>query len=306
VFYDGPLVVLTSRFSASASEILAGALQDYGRALIVGDSSTHGKGTVQSLLELRKVMRNHTALSSSNDPGALKITIRKFYRASGASTQLKGVVPDIVLPSIYNYAEVGEASLENPLPWDTIQPASYDKLNRVEPVLGELKRRSEVRVGSDPDFNYLREEIERFKKNLSDKTISLNEAQRLKEKEEADQRAKARKKELAARPEPAGKTYELTLKLADQPGLPPPVTKTNAVKTASVMTPSGRIRVQRPESAKSDKPAEKADADADSAEDEIHDEPSTNLDIAMEEAKRILLDFIALSRGNSLAGTGLN
>src|SRR3954462_3468910 len=79
ISYGGPLIVLTSRFSASASEILAGALQDYGRALIVGDSSTHGKGTVQSLLELRKVMRNHTALSSSNDPGALKITIRKFY-----------------------------------------------------------------------------------------------------------------------------------------------------------------------------------------------------------------------------------
>ena len=306
LFYDGPLIVLTSRFSASASEILAGALQDYGRALIVGDSSTHGKGTVQSLLQLKTFMRNHMALSSSNDPGALKLTIRKFYRASGASTQLKGVTPDIVLPSIYNYAEVGETSLENPLPWDTIAPAPYEKLNRVEPVLPELKRRSESRVGSDTDFKYLQGEIERFKKNLADKTVSLNEAQRMKEKEEADQRAKARKKELAARPEPPGKTYEITLKLAEQPGLPPALTKTNSVKTVSVATGSGRFRVQKPaaDSANTDKPAEKSDAD--SGEDDIHDDPVTNVDIAMEEAKRILIDFIGLSRGNSLAGTGLN
>src|SRR5699024_6634726 len=93
IWYDGPLIVLTSRFSASASEILAGALQDYGRALIVGDSSTHGKGTVQSLLQLAPIMSQNGLFTSSN-PGALKVTILKFYRASGASTQLKGVVPD--------------------------------------------------------------------------------------------------------------------------------------------------------------------------------------------------------------------
>src|SRR6185503_11415976 len=100
VLYDGPLVVMTSRFSASASEILAGALQDYGRAVIVGDSSTHGKGTVQTLLKVGQLLRTQSEL------GSLKITIRKFYRASGSSTQLKGVVPDIILPSVNNYAEV--------------------------------------------------------------------------------------------------------------------------------------------------------------------------------------------------------
>src|SRR5205814_3762614 len=104
VLYDGPLVVLTSRFSASASEILAGALQDYGRALIVGDTSTHGKGTVQSLLQLANYMRR-TGAAATNDPGAVKITIRKFYRASGSSTQLKGVVPDMVLPSVNDQLE---------------------------------------------------------------------------------------------------------------------------------------------------------------------------------------------------------
>src|SRR6185295_1818354 len=147
----------TSRFSASASEILAGALQDYGRALIVGDNTTHGKGTVQSLLQLAPIMRQH-GLVTTNNPGALKLTIRKFYRANGASTQLKGVVPDIVLPSINNHAEVGEASLDNPLPWDTVPSAKYQKMNWVQPVMAELKKRSDARLATDRDFTYLRGE----------------------------------------------------------------------------------------------------------------------------------------------------
>src|SRR5206468_8074211 len=132
VGYDGPLIVLTSRFSASASEILAGALQDYGRALIVGDSSTHGKGTVQSVNELRNFM-TPPGIPQTNDYGAVKLTIKKFYRASGESTQKKGVVPDIILPSIASESkDIGEAALENPMPWDTIPSAKYDKLNMVE------------------------------------------------------------------------------------------------------------------------------------------------------------------------------
>ena len=116
VRYDGPLVVLTSRYSASASEILAGALQDYGRALIVGDASTHGKGTVQSVNQLRPFIRTADK-SLTNDPGALKLTIKKFFRPSGLSTQLKGVIPDIVLPSVANESkDIGESALENPLP----------------------------------------------------------------------------------------------------------------------------------------------------------------------------------------------
>src|SRR4029077_5547513 len=120
VFYDGPLIVLTSRLSASASEILAGALQDYGRALIVGDSSTHGKGTVQSVQGLKPFIRM-AGSGLTNDPGAVKLTIKKFYRASGASTQLKGVTPDIILPSIPSESkDIGETALENPMTWDTI------------------------------------------------------------------------------------------------------------------------------------------------------------------------------------------
>lgn len=292
VFYEGPLVVLTSRFSASASEILAGALQDYGRALVVGDSSTHGKGTVQSLLQLAPLMRGAFAMTSSNNPGALKITIRKFYRASGASTQLKGVTPDIVLPSIYNHDEVGESSLDNPLPWDTIAPASYDKLNRIDPAMAELRRRSEARVNSDRDFVFLKEEIDIFKKKLADRSVSLNEAQRLKEKQEADERFKARKKELAARAEPSWKIYEINLKQAEQPGLPAPVAKTNSVKTASA-TGSGTNAV--------------AKTGTEDAEDAVPEEKIAAVDIAMDEAKRILIDLVNLTgRGGSLAGAPVN
>ncbi len=123
VLYDGPLIVLTSKLSASASEIMAGALQDYGRALIVGDSSTFGKGTVQTVAGLSDIMKR-SGLSFKSDPGALRLTIQKFYRASGASTQLKGVVPDIELPSLTNYIDVGEKTLDNPLKYDVIKSAS--------------------------------------------------------------------------------------------------------------------------------------------------------------------------------------
>ena len=125
--YDGPLIVLTSRFSASASEILAGALQDYGRAVIVGDKSTFGKGTVQSVVPLAALM-DRNRLAHSFDPGALKVTIRKFYRPSGASTQLKGVAADIILPSLGEAAGVGEAELQDPLPWDRVPPSIWMRI----------------------------------------------------------------------------------------------------------------------------------------------------------------------------------
>jgi carboxyl-terminal processing protease len=277
VFYDGPLIVLTSRFSASASEILAGALQDYGRALVVGDSSTHGKGTVQSLLQLAPYMRQRgIAATPTNNPGAVKITIRKFYRASGSSTQLKGVVPDIILPSINNHMEVGEASLDNPLPWDTIPAANYTKLNRIEPLLPELRKRSESRVTIDRDFELIREDIERYKKLVAEKSVSLNEAQRLKEKQDLEERNKARKKELGARAEPPGRVYEITLKHAEDPTgtLPPPVSKTN--QTAKV---SGTNHVV----------AANGEGDA-----EAVDDTTLHLDATLEEAKRILIDMVYL------------
>lgn len=296
VWYDGPLIVLTSRFSASASEILAGALQDYGRALIVGDSSTHGKGTVQSLLQLRPIMRQ-AGIFPTTEPGALKYTIRKFYRASGASTQLEGVTPDIVLPSVNNHLEVGESSLENPLEYDTIAPANFEKVNRVRPYLPELKKRSDSRVATDVDFAYIRDEEARYKKAKAEKSVSLNEQVRLREKQEADDRAKARKKDLAARPEPPWKTYDISLKQARQPGLPEPTVRTNAAKASASTTKSIIITKDSANAdskgadvAKAGPPKDEADGSDAEAEADVQAP-----DITLEETKRILQDYIELA-----------
>jgi carboxyl-terminal processing protease len=294
VLYDGPMIVLTSRFSASASEILAGALQDYGRALIVGDASTHGKGTVQSVQPLRL----RSTAPGANDPGALKLTIKKFYRPSGASTQLKGVVPDIVLPSLFNESkEIGESALENPLGYDTIEKARYDRSNLVDPYLPELRKRSTERVANDKEFSYVREDIDLYKKKLADKTYALNLKQQLQEKEEADARQKGRDKERLAGGEPQEKTYDLTLKQAGLPGLPPPTTKTNAAVArisgpkngagAGVST-NGTIAAAR-----------------DSAQmilDEPQDEDKAPVvDADLEESEHILLDYISLLPKNNVA-----
>ena len=290
IFYDGPLVVLTSRFSASASEILAGALQDYGRALVVGDTSTHGKGTVQSLLQLKPILRQNNIVVT-NDPGSLKITIRKFYRASGASTQLKGVIPDLILPSLANAYDVGEASLDNPLPWDPIIPAPYEKLDRVAPYLPELKKRSETRTATDADFRYVRDEYDRYKKQQADKSVSLNEKVRLNEKKEADDRAKARKKELAARPEVPGKIYDITLKLVDEPGLPAPTVRTNTASITNAVK-KGLATFKNTNSA----PAEIADVktfNPDPDEDDPADANVPVVDPTLDETRRILVDYIS-------------
>jgi len=230
--YDGPLIVLTSRFSASASEILAGALQDYGRALIVGDKSTFGKGTVQTVVPLATLMdENH--LEHSVDPGGLKVTIRKFYRPCGASTQLKGVEADIALPSLSEDSGAGEGELAEPLPWDRVPAAEFVREDHVSPVRDELRARSAARVAGDPDFVSLREEIAEIRKSGAAKTVSLNEADRRKEKAQTQAREEFRRRERAARQESPAITYDLTVKNAEKPGLPPPETAAEAPLAAS-------------------------------------------------------------------------
>jgi carboxyl-terminal processing protease len=244
--YGGPLVVLVNRFSASASEIVAGALQDYGRALIVGDTSTYGKGTVQNLNPLRPFFIWSANESTTNDPGTVKITIRKFYRVSGASTQLKGVTPDIVLPDPLSYStSIGEDSLENALPWDTIHSADYDKLNLVQPYLAPLRLHSEARLATNQDFIYIRQDIDEMRKLQADKTVSLNERECLKELEEDNARQKARDQERLARKPADMKIYELTVENADQPGLPPPLGETNGV-TATISSAGTNVRKNAP------------------------------------------------------------
>ncbi len=299
VRYDGPLLVLTSRHSASASEIVAGALQDYGRALIVGEISTHGKGTVQSVNHLRPFIRTADR-SLTNDPGALKLTIKKFFRPSGASTQLKGVMPDIVLPSVANESkDIGEAALENPLPWDTIPSSRYDQFNLVEPYLPELRKRSGERIAADKEYAYMREDIEQFKKRQADKTISLNQNQRLKEQEEAEARQKARDKERLARQEPPQKVYELSLKQAALPGLPPPVAKTNAALAKLSERPGVGLSGASTNSAAATASTPIADG-----LDEAEAEKPAPTDAPLVEAEHILIDYLSLLPKGNLVSSG--
>jgi carboxyl-terminal processing protease len=278
VAYDGPLVVLTSRLSASASEIVAGALQDYGRALLVGDASTFGKGTVQAVISLGPIMQR-LGRTTAQDPGSLKLTVQKFYRASGSSTQLRGVVPDITLPSLTDSLDIAEKSLDNPLPWDEIKSAEYRKENRVQPFVAQLKSRSATRLAADKDFGYLRQQIAQTKKMVDQKAVSLNEQKRSAERNEAEARQKARQKELALRSPDVIKIYPLTLRDATRPGLPAPVTAKQLADATQQRT-AARARVD--------------DASTDGEDDTSSKYPER--DILMDETERILLDYIALAR----------
>ncbi len=272
---------------AGASVIVAGALQDYGRAIIVGESATHGKGTVQNLNPLAPFVAAFDP-GFTNDPGQLKMTIQKFYRPSGASTQLRGVIPDIVLPSIWNYSrDIGEDALENPLGWDTIPAARYERLHLVTPAeLTELLLRSNARLATNQDFAYIREDIELFRKQQADKTLSLNEQERLRELEEARARQKAREEERRARPPSNWTIYEITLKQAELPGLPPPLGKTN---TLAALT--------RTTSTAGDPDALAANTLSATANTETTDpDKPLQTDPALEETERILLDYIQLLR----------
>jgi carboxyl-terminal processing protease len=171
VFYDGPLIVLINRFSASASEILAGAVQDYGRAVIIGGDFSHGKGTVQAVLNL-----NQGPLLSMFGPtmGALKVTIQKFYRVTGASTQYKGVTSDIILPDIFSYVESREKDLEYSLPWDQIAAKPFTKWSKFTYNLPGLREKSLLRIKANSRFNKIVRNIEYLNKKKKDTLVSLN------------------------------------------------------------------------------------------------------------------------------------
>lgn len=165
--YDGPVMVLINRLSASASEIFAGALQDYGRALVVG-SQSYGKGTVQVMVPLAE--------------GQVKLTESKFYRVSGGSTQHKGVVPDITLPSFYDLEEIGESSQDHALPWDQIHPVPFKSHDDPRPLVPVLEKKHQQRVLTDPDFKYMLEELALIEGRRNIHAISLNEKVRRQEK----------------------------------------------------------------------------------------------------------------------------
>ena len=215
--YNGPMVVLVNKLSASASEIFAAALQDYGRALIVGDSSTFGKGTVQTMLELGRFMP--MLGNASNDTGALKLTVQKFYRVAGGSTQLRGVVSDVRLPSLTDNNDSGETALRHPLGYDEVEPTPVEvDANRKSLYVDELRRRTLNRVTKDPQFQDISDDVRRSSERLKVNRLSLNEAVR---RDQMAKEAKRREKEEADRKRAEAdnhrKTYELTLAALDKP-----------------------------------------------------------------------------------------
>lgn len=182
IVYDGPLAVLVNRFSASASEIFAGAIQDYERGIIIGEQ-TFGKGTVQNLIDLNRVSTNR-----NNTLGQLKITIAKYYRVSGASTQNRGVIPDISFPSAIDPKDFGESAEPSALPYDEIKSAVYNKYEDIKKFTPELKAKHEKRISNNKDFEHLNEDIRIYQENKLKTSISLNEEKRIIEKEKEEQR----------------------------------------------------------------------------------------------------------------------
>lgn len=171
IAYGGPLVVLVNRLSASASEIVAAALQDYGRAVIVGDSKTHGKGTVQTVYPLSRL---------TEDLGSLKVTTASFYRIAGGSTQLKGVVPDVILPSLYDALEIGEEYLPHALPWSQVRSAYYRPWTEsVKPAIPGLQKNSATRMTGNPTFTTFLARRDQIRKRMETPEVSLKVSDRV-------------------------------------------------------------------------------------------------------------------------------
>lgn len=182
--YAGPLAVLINRFSASASEIFAGAIQDYKRGVILGEQS-YGKGTVQSQVDLNRFLQGTDKL------GQMNLTIAKFYRVTGSSTQLKGVTPDVELPSMFSAADFGESSQAHALPWDQIASSNFKAVNTVsEKLVAVLDKNYEKRLVSDADLKKLQQQVDEVKKMRENTQVSLQEDKRRKERLEADKKNK--------------------------------------------------------------------------------------------------------------------
>lgn len=203
VVYGGPLVILQNRFSASASEIFAGAIQDYKRGLIVGEQS-FGKGTVQQLVDLDQFLlsppmasnnkkgTNMSSFEQKEKYGQLKLTTEKFYRVTGNSTQRKGVIPDINLPTPFDPEEMGESSQPSALPYDQVASSSYDKTPFIsDKTISKLQEKYNTRLKSDAELKLLNDEMAEYRKIKDITVVSLNEAKRKQEREETEKRRKA-------------------------------------------------------------------------------------------------------------------
>ncbi len=271
--YAGPLAVLVSRFSASASEIVAGALQNYGRAIVIGDRSTHGKGSVQTIVEMKTVNRLLAGLPLKS--GAAKLTIQKFYLPNGSSTQNRGVTPDIILPSIDEYMPIGESDLPHALVWDEIAPTAFAGHPLAPQVVGPLRDASLARQSHLDEFAYLRKNIDRFRQRQDEKEISLNLEERRQQKAADD----VFKKTVEAERDRLAKTDFPYKEITLVPPIPKPVV---AVKPPA---------------------ADGDNSDSDSLDSE--DDPGiTKLDIPLRESLRVLTDALSLSKNHQYWAEG--
>src|SRR5438876_828458 len=291
IAYSGPLMVLTSRQSASASEIFAAALQDYGRAVVVGDKNTFGKGTVQTILPIGRFAS--LLGSRSDEDGALKLTIQKFYRVAGGSTQLHGVASDIVLPSLSDLPEFGEGALKNALAYDEVSKAKYTKWSDTHSLfIDQLRRRSEERVKNDPEFHYVMEDMDRLRHKIDENRISLNEDLRKKELSDDKLRKELRSKERLARNIEEPRVYRVTLDTVDKPNL------------QLIMYPGKLASAKKNGSAKV-APEAAGDSDTDNdvfgGQDEDTKEPV--IDPERDETTNILADLVQLEHGPKTAST---
>ena len=264
VAYAGPLAVLVDRFSASASEIVTGALQNYGRAIIVGDSSTHGKGTVQTVLEMKNLLPR--LAQAQEKTGAVKFTVQKYYLPNGSSTQLKGVIPDIVLPSIDDYLPIGEASLPHALVWDEIPTSFFDGAPLDAKVLTSLRASSTARQDHLEEFLYLRKYVDWFRARQAQKLVSLNlDARRRQNSEdEAFRKSMDAEKERLAKFDYPYREFRF--------GPPPPP------------------RIKAPKKSGDDDNADDDDAEMSTDESQSY----SKLDVHLREALRVVTDAITL------------
>src|SRR5213082_1042396 len=291
IAYSGPMVVLTSRQSASASEIFAAALQDYGRAVVVGDKNTFGKGTVQTILPIGRFAS--LLGSRSDEDGALKLTIQKFYRVAGGSTQLHGVASDVILPSLSDLPEFGEGALKNALAYDEVAKARYTKWSDSHSLfIDQLRRRSEERVKNDPEFYYVMEDMNRLRHKLDENRISLHEDQRKKELQDDKLRKETRSKERLVRNQEEPQIYRVTLDTVDKPNL------------QLIMYPGKLAEAKKNGTVPKVDPDAASDADTDligSAGGADDDTKTPAIDPERDEALNILADLVDLTRGPKTA-----
>lgn len=290
ILYGGPMIVLVNKLSASASEIFAAAMQDYGRALIVGDSSTFGKGTVQTMLELGRFMP--MLGGSPNDAGALKLTVQKFYRVAGGSTQLRGVVSDIPLPSLTDNAEFGESALEHPLAYDEVEPAPIDVVANRKPLFVEdLRQRSGNRVNQDAQFQDIIQDVKAMNDRLKNNRLSLNEkTRRMEIDKETSDRDKDQEDGKKAESNDHDKIYQLTLADVDKPQLQ--LLDKTAQASPSPSTKDGKPKMAKPGE---EPPNSDLEEDSNGAEADVYDAQKR-------ETVNILTDLIDLTKSPRTAG----